>query len=60
MSTIALQTAVRAVAAGEVVLVAGTDGSGATVGAAATLIGAAGLASVYELGGDMAVLALGE
>ena len=59
MSTLALQTAVRALAAGEVVLVAATDGSGATVGAAAALIGAAGLASVYELGGDLAVLAVG-
>ena len=51
--------ATRALAAGEVVLVAGIDGSGATVGAAASLIGAAGLASVYELGGDLAVLAIG-
>ena len=59
MSTIALQAATRALAAGEVVLVAGTDGSGATVGAAAALIGAGGLASVYELGGDLAVLAVG-
>jgi 3,4-dihydroxy 2-butanone 4-phosphate synthase / GTP cyclohydrolase II len=59
VSTLALQTAERALAAGEVVLVAATDGSGATVGAAAALISAAGLASVYELGGDLAVLALG-
>jgi 3,4-dihydroxy 2-butanone 4-phosphate synthase / GTP cyclohydrolase II len=59
MSKIALQAAVRALAAGEVVLVAGADGSGATVGAAAALIDAAGLASVYELGGDLAVLAVG-
>ncbi len=53
-----MQSAARALAAGELVLVAGTDGSGATLGAAATLICAAGLASVYELGGDLAVLAI--
>ncbi len=58
MTEIAVQSAARALAAGELVLVAGTDGSGATVGAAATLICAAGLASVYELGGDLAVLAI--
>jgi len=59
MTEIALEPAARALAAGELVLVAATDGSGATVGAAATLIGAGGLASVYELGGDLAVLAIG-
>ena len=59
MSKVALQAVARALAAGEVVLVAGADGSGATVGAAASLIGAAGLASLYELGGDLAVLAVG-
>ena len=59
MSASALEGAARALAAGEVVLAAGVDGSGATVGAAATLIGATGLASLYELGGDLAVLALG-
>ena len=36
MNEIALPAAARALAAGEVVLVAGADGSGATVGAAAT------------------------
>jgi 3,4-dihydroxy 2-butanone 4-phosphate synthase/GTP cyclohydrolase II len=60
MTTIALQSVTRTVAAGEIVLFAGADGSGATVGAAASLIGPAGLASVYELGGDLAVLAVGE
>lgn len=59
MSASALEGAARALAAGEVVLAAGVDGSGATVGAAATLIGATGLASLYELGGDLAVLAVG-
>ncbi len=59
MTTIALQAVTRALAAGEVVLFAGADGSGATVGVAGSLIGAAGLASVYELGGDLAVLAVG-
>jgi len=59
MNEIALPAAARALAAGEVVLVAGADGSGATVGAAATQIDAAGLASLYELGGDLAVLAVG-
>ena len=58
MSNLALPMAARALAAGELVLVAGTDGSGATVGAAAPLIGAAGLASVYELGGELAMLAV--
>jgi 3,4-dihydroxy 2-butanone 4-phosphate synthase / GTP cyclohydrolase II len=58
VSKIAVSAAARALAAGEVVLIAGVDGSGATVGAAAALIGAAALASVYELGGDLAVLAL--
>jgi 3,4-dihydroxy 2-butanone 4-phosphate synthase / GTP cyclohydrolase II len=59
MSGNAVQEAARALAAGEVVLVAGADGRGATVAAAATVIGAAGLASVYELGGDLPVLAIG-
>jgi 3,4-dihydroxy 2-butanone 4-phosphate synthase / GTP cyclohydrolase II len=59
MTEIALQSVERVLAAGELVLVAATDGSGATVAAAATLIDAAGLASVYELGGDLAVLAIG-
>src|ERR1700722_7983156 len=59
MTEIAVQSAAGALAAGALVLVAATDGSGATVGAAAALIGAAGLASLYELGGDLAVLAVG-
>jgi 3,4-dihydroxy 2-butanone 4-phosphate synthase/GTP cyclohydrolase II len=59
MSKRALSTATRALAAGDVVLIAAADGSGATVGAAAALIGATGLTSVYELGGDLAVLAVG-
>jgi 3,4-dihydroxy 2-butanone 4-phosphate synthase/GTP cyclohydrolase II len=59
MSKLALRAATGALAAGEVVLVAAADGSGATVGAAAALIGAACLTSVYELGGDLAVLAVG-
>ena len=59
MSEPSLERATLALGDGALALVAGADGRGATVAAAGALIGASGLSSVYELGGDLAVLALG-
>ena len=59
MSEPSLDRAAAALGDGDLALVAGADGRGATVAAAAALIGATGLSSVHELGGDLVVLALG-
>ena len=60
MTELSLDAAVERIAAGEMVLVAGVDGHGATVATAGARIDGDGLRRLHELGGDLAVLAICE